>query len=499
MSYAASKQNSENRIDLPEDVLRRVGKHLNESIDTREYIEAEKRIVNIQEAERVLRYLPPEYMVIHQESKTLFKSVWTDPQEWIQDYYDLPTFLERLGFQNMKKVLENDFIAGWKRMNLYDRVTEYVLLLETFIDSIDTIDQKQRCGVLLKLQLDLLKRTLCNLDRVHAAYHNAVPLVNNKVTPKGSYDAIYLTKELFVHTAEINETYARLKGHIGKHKEQIGRMFRINITDCHMTDTRNKCISHSNGFRRVSVDYERDLRLYESLVIKQPLHRLNREIVKSDSLKKTFRIKESLITVLNTHTNTFMISRRFMDLCLTAYHDTYTTDIIKMYLDDLRKEKRASKLFIAGHLYAYNVVQLIDNFIERFQTNREHMSAVMLDKLHLEMAMCKITRKVKQLPLLRAWFLKMSHYFNITTDANKSEMEDYFMIKNHNSPQARLVRGDDELLLFITCHNLSLGHFPSPINVSRRQITSYKKTLDTLLHKIQLDGTLFRYVNLTLH
>ena len=66
MSYAASKQNSENRIDLPEDI-KRVEKLLNESIDTREYIETDKRIVNTEEAERVFHYLPPDLTIIDHE------------------------------------------------------------------------------------------------------------------------------------------------------------------------------------------------------------------------------------------------------------------------------------------------------------------------------------------------------------------------------------------------------------------------------------------------
>ena len=494
MSYAASKQNSENRIDLPEDVLRRVGKHLNESLDTREYIETDKRIVNIQEAERVLRYLPPEHMVIRDELLQFYNSIFAMSFELWRDCYNLPTFLETLGFKNMKKVLENDFIAGWKRMNFYDRVVpEYVLLIETLIDSIDTIDQKQWRGVLLKLQLDLLKRTLYNLDRVHAAYHNAVPLVNNKVTPNGSYDAIYLTKELFIHTPEINETYTRLIGHIRKYKEHIDRMFRTNITNCHMTETRNKCISHSNGFWRVSADYERDLRLYESLVIKQPLHRLNGEIEKWESLHVRGPI-ESFILASVTHLYKLNASIREMVMSSSAYHDTNMTDTIKMYLDDLRKGKRVSKLLIAGKLYTYKVVQLIDNFIQIFLTNRYYRSVIMLDKFNIERTLCALPRALKQLPLLRAWYLKIPHYFNITTDADKSDMEDYFKIKNHNSPQARMVR--DEAVVS-SCDHQPLRHFPSSINVSSRQITSYKKTLDTLLHKTQLDGTLFRYVNFT--
>ena len=493
MSYAASKQNSDNRIDLPEDVLTRIGKHLNESLDTREYIEPDKRIVNIQEAERVLRYLPPEFMVLRREMQQFYQSVGIVTEQCFLDFANMPTFLEKLGYQNMKTVLENDFIAGWKQMNFYDRVMpESVLLLETLIDSIDTINKKQWYGVLLKLQLDVLKRTLYNLDRVHAAYHSAVPLVNSKVTPNGSYDAIYLTKELFIHTPELNETYTRLKGHLTKHKEQIDRIFRINITDCHMTETRNKCINLGNGFRRVSLDYQRDLRLYESLVIKQPLHRLNGEIEKWESL----RMINSLKNAFSTQMTAWNVNAIKMTKSSIAYHDTYTTDTIKTYLDDLRKGKRASKLLIAGKLYTYKVMQLIDNFIQIVLTNREHMSAVMLEKLHLEMTMCRIIRKVKQVPLLRAWFLKISHYFNITTDADKSDMEDYFMMKNHNSLQARLVRGEDEFP-FAKCDNLPLGKFNTSITVSGRQITSYKKTLDTLLHKTQLDGTLLRYVNLS--
>jgi len=118
----------------------------------------------------------------------------------------------------------------------------------------------------------------------------------------------------------------------------------------------------------------------------------------------------------------------------------------------------------------------------------------MLDKFNIERTLCALPRALKQLPLLRAWYLKIPHYFNITTDADKSDMEDYFKIKNHNSPQARMVR--DEAVVS-SCDHQPLRHFPSSINVSSRQITSYKKTLDTLLHKTQLDGTLFRYVNFT--
>ena len=445
MSYAASKQNDENRIGLPNDVLMTVGKHLNESLDTREYIEPKKRLVNIQEAERVLRFLPPETIVIHQEYFTINNVgyIYSKRRSYFRSIY---AFIEMLGLQNMKKVLQNDFISVWKRINLYDRlIPESVLHLEAFFDSIDKFDNKLWRVCLQKIQLNLLKRTLYNLDRVHAAYHNAVPLVNNKVTPNGRYDAIYLTKKLFVHTPEINDTYTRLAGHIIKYIEQIDRMFRVNFTNCHVTATRNNCISNSNGFWRVSVDYERDLRLYESLVITQPLRRLNNEIEKWKSFINCM-IGLDLKSLLDKSRD----STTEMATCSRAYHKTNTTNIIKKYLDDLRKGKRASKLLIAGQFSTYNVVQLIDKFTQSVLTNREDMRALIYDLTSFESGACTRSDLVHfDLPLLRAWYLKLYHNINIATDADKSAMEHYFTNENHQSLQAWMVRGDFKSIIMV--------------------------------------------------
>ena len=390
----------------------------------------------------------------------------------------------------MKKALENDFIAVWKRMNFYDRLfPESVLHLEAFFDSSDSIDNKRWRAGLLKLQLDLLKKILYNLDRVHAAYHSAVPLVNNKVTPNGSYDAIYLTKELFIHTTEINKTYTRLNGHITKFIEQIDIMLHINITTCHVTDTRNNCISHNNGFWRVSVDYDRDLRLYESLVIKQPLHRLNSEIEQWKSFNNRKKGQDLMSHILKCYDSTQeMVARS------RAYQKTNTTYIIKKYLDDLRKGKLASKLLIADQFNMCNVVQLIDNFTQFVLTNREDRRAVILDMMDSLDIICKLPSLLHvHLPLLRAWYLKLYRYINITIDADKSAMEYYFTIENHTSPQAQMVR-DDKSMISALCNNTSHRNVPFSITASSRQVASYKKMLDTLLHKTQLDGTLFKYV-----
>ena len=484
MSYAASKQNSENRIYLPDDVLRRVGKHLNESLDTREYIEPDNWIVSIQEAERILRYLPPKRVVRMRDTQAFIAHFLQSLYNHFTVYDEIAKFMRYFAFSKMKEVLENDFIDGWKRMKFYDRVMpESVMLLETLIDS---TEQKQWCAGLLKSQLDILNRTLYNLARVYAAYHNAVPLINSKVTPNGTYDALYLTKELFSHKPEINETYTRLKGRITKYKEQIDVILRINLTDCHKADPRNKCISHCNGFWRVSVDYERDLRLYESLVIKQPLHQLNIEKEKWELFDK--RIQEISDEGFQSYINIFGDSIVEMDNCLITYHDTHTTDTIKTYVDNLRKGKRANKLFIAGKFN--KIVPLVDNCTHFVRIYNDRKRIIMNNKFVSEI--CRLQKLVKQLPLLKAWYQKMHHYINTTTDDDKYVMEDYFTISNHNSPQAKMVRGDERFMY--VCDRKSSGHFTSTITVSSRQITSYKKTLEPLLQKTQLDGTLFRYV-----
>lgn len=99
----------------------------------------------------------------------------------------------------------------------------------------DTIGKTHWATYMLEEKLTVLKRALHNIDRVHDVHHHAVPLVNNKVTPNGSYDTFYLTKELFKHTPEINETYTRLKRHITKYVKLVNRSLHINSTDGHVT------------------------------------------------------------------------------------------------------------------------------------------------------------------------------------------------------------------------------------------------------------------------
>ena len=484
MSYATANQNSENEFDLSDEFLRSVGTHLNKSLDIREYTLHDRRAANMLEITRVLQELPPKR-----------EEIWADYDIYVyamkssmilNGRKDMIDFIE-LSYRNLQKVLERGFNAGWSRMNIYfDILSDLFMHSETLTASKDTIEQKQWRADLLKVQLTVSKLSLYHLERVHDAYHRAVPLVDTCVTPNGSYDGLYLTKELFKHTQDINDTYTRLRGHITKYIEHIDILFHINITNGHMTDIENTYVNQSSDFLRTVADYARDLKRYESLIIKHPLERLMKAIKRK---AYWWRDIETLRFAYSDCKYNYRRGVDDIDRCLTAYNNTNTTATLKSYLDDLKNERRASKLDLAVTLQSNNIMQLLDNFKESVLRTQERMRAYITSGDYLGRMYCKFyihTRK----PILQAFFSKLHHHLNRTTDSEKSAMEDYFMQNNRTSYEARIIRGDETLIK--ECHDKSFVPLHSFKTISHRNITSFKKNLDTLLHKTRLDGTMFR-------
>ena len=484
MSYATANQNSENEFDLSNELLRSVGSRLNKSLDTREYTLHDRRAANMQEVTRVLEELPPKR-----------GEIWADYDRYVyamkssiilNNRTDVINFIE-FAFRNLQKVLERGFNAGWSRMNVYfDILSDLFLHSKILSASEDSIEQKQWRSDLLKVQLTVSKLSLYHLDRVHDAYHKAVPLVNAGVTPNGSYDGLYLTKELFKHTQDINDTYTRLRGHITKYIEHIDILFHVNITNGHTRGIKNMYVNQSNEFWRTVADYERDLKRYESLIIKQPLERLKRAIN-----KKVYFVKDiDTLRVANQDCKgNYRKGVADIYLCLIAYHNTNTTATLKSYFDDLKNERRASKLHLAVTLQSNNIMQLLDNFKESVLITQERMRAYNTSGEYLGRMHCRFYKNTRD-PILQAFFSKLHHRLNRTTDSEKSAMEDYFTLNNSTSHQARIVRGDKTLV--DECYFKSFVPLHSFKTISHRKITSFKKNLDTLLHKTRLDGTMFR-------
>ena len=83
-------------------------------------------------------------------------------------------------------------------------------------------------------------------------------------------------EEFFPKSTEINQTYTTL--------ENIDGLLRSYIADGHVAEIILNC----NEILQVSFEYERDMNLYESLVIRQPLQRIIRQKNFVESYKKQY-------------------------------------------------------------------------------------------------------------------------------------------------------------------------------------------------------------------
>ena len=273
MSYASANQNHENRFYLSETFLKKAGKNLNESLDMKERILPDRRRANIEEVERVIRELPQPISQERRYRLREFVSLLNQPKnKVIMESRGVYTFIMSMGLHKMPEVLQRDFVACWDNMHLYDCMSDSFELTQIVNNSANVSEEKPwRAAVQLHLEENLIvsKRASYNLDRVHNAYCNAALLVNNRVTPNGSYDSLYLTGALFPRSIEINQTYTRLSRHIEKYMVNIDGLLRSYIAEGHVAEIILNC----NEILQVSVEYERDMKLYESLVIRQPLQR----------------------------------------------------------------------------------------------------------------------------------------------------------------------------------------------------------------------------------
>ena len=481
MSYASANQNSKTEFDLSKTYLSSIGKHLNKALDTKEYILHDRRKANIQEVERVITALPPNSKEIKTMHEELRKHVSSALRRSISK--TTITFISTLAFGNMLKVLQNGFIDGWKRMNVYHAIlSDLFLHSKSLSASPDSTEVKQWSADLLKVQLIVSKLSLYHLDRVHDAYHRAVPLVNTSVTPNGSYDGLYLTEKLFEHTHDINDTYTRLRGHITKYIEYIDIRFHLANLDSHKGEVKNV---YNNDFILSFADYDRDLKKYESLIIKQPIEKLKKAIGRMQNNLKDIRIYEVIY-----YESMYVYHHSFdhMTICSEAFHNTSATDTLKAYLDDLKNNRRTSKLYIAREFQSKGIMQLLDNFKDADLRTRGCIRTHMINANYFSYWSCELYSSAENL-LLQGFFSNLNHHFSIIRGSEKSAMVDYFKLKDI---RARIVRGAKNLTR--KCRNKSYVPPHSIKQHSHRKIVAFKKTLDTLLRKTRLDGKMFRYV-----
>ncbi|KAK2172938.1 hypothetical protein NP493_919g01054 [Ridgeia piscesae] len=175
-SYASANQNTDSRVTLSDKLLRRLGENMNRSIDTREYVVAEKRQANIDEAVRAGGNVS---VLIDQRVDGLMEMYVDDV---LGKSYN---FIMEAGFQKMEDILRYRFIAAWDNIDFYEWMYGSYELSQIMAPSLGKIHQESwRAVIRLSLRKQLLasKRTLHNLHRVHSAYSNGVPLSRYNAT-----------------------------------------------------------------------------------------------------------------------------------------------------------------------------------------------------------------------------------------------------------------------------------------------------------------------------
>ena len=489
-SYATSNENRKNRFDIPTDFLKRTGKHLNESLDTREYLEPDRRRANIEEAEGVLRGLPSVTTSYFRDTD-LYDRFLKEAEANVRYKWLIDSFI-KVELKAMHDVLQESFIQGWNRMNVRHYISDSSELYELIMDSADITDQATwREAIRMRLLEKLIasKRTLDKLSRVNDAYHNIVPLLNSTVTPNGSYDAIFLTGELFKSSPEINETYFRLRKHIKNVIENIDGLYHTYISYEHKIDMKHKRLNYSNGFMQASEGYDRDLGKYESLVIRQPLQRIETAKTEIENYISLGFVKK--IDFLSSRTRAQYIYNKKYE-CWLAFNKTDTSGKIAAYLDNLKNERYVSKLYIADFLTSHSITKLVEDNKEYLSRSHELTRILWFDLAMYAESACECNRKVASIPLMQAFYAKLYDYYKTATDSERDAIIRYFYFFNINTTVSRLI--DDEIP-WHECYNLSI--IPPPLllnNISLQNLTSFKNGLKTYLKKTRLDGYFFRYV-----
>ena len=484
MSYATANENTQSQLDVSEEFLKRVSEHLNKSIDTQECTLSARRRANIEEANRIFNGLPQRSDRRLSYASTQQSLILTDVT--IDNY----VIIMKYGLYKMHDIIKNDFSTGWGEMNLYECTSGSFELFTILRDSTNEIHlESWRAALRLRLEEKLVcsKKAAADLERLHESYINLRPLTNYTATPNGSYDALYRTAELFRQTTEINQTYTRLTEHTKNYIESINGLLRIWKADDHEVNISYIYTNCTNGFWQASADYDRDLKLYESLVIRQPLQRISNSIRYFENYKASV-YPSGWHGYLNYyqkyHRSSFIIYFQFR--------------LIKRkltpYINNLMKGISASKLSYARMLTSDKSTKLFDDYNTKIiPKSHALISKAAFNSEELSSVLCNMIIDASKDPLLKAFFAKLYDRYNTTAPSDRIVMSDYFKLRR-NTLDMKLVRGD-----IVSGWKACVTDLDIPLKQLRNTIlgnlTSFKdmmNNVESFLQTTRLDGRFFR-------
>ena len=490
-SYASANQNTDSRVTLSDKLLRRLGENMNRSIDTREYVVAEKRQANIDEAVRAGGNVS---VLIDQRVDGLMEMYVDDV---LGKSYN---FIMEAGFQKMEDILRYRFIAAWDNIDFYEWMYGSYELSQIMAPSLGKIHQESwRAVIRLSLRKQLLasKRTLHNLHRVHSAYSNGVPLSRYNATSCDWYDTFYLTA-LFRQNIEVNETYTRVRGHVTTCIDRIDALLKLTRLDVGEIGERkylNEYLSYTKGLADASDAYAPDMRQYESLIIQQPLQRL------STAKRKFVDLYKGRISAMDTSNRHDVVLLKITLSEIFKTFRTFNDDIIATYLQHLTQGRYVSKLELAERFMSEHITRVLSSLTAHYahvsQLRRHYIRRFQeVNKLD-----CSMNKAVSREPALQPLFAKLFDRYEKANSTEKEEMVACF--KLDGVYRDLLVHGDifinkDGSMYGLSCPLQALSIWRDvektelTLYIWLNNLSSFRTKLERFLLGTRLEGTFFR-------
>ena len=496
MSYATANDDIRPQQRVSAEYLKTACKHLNESIDTKEYMLPDRMQANKDVAVRVFREIP-RFTLREGNFEKL-----ADMKKFGIYFHRSYSIIMQLGLEKMQDIIKNDMVAGWDSMNLHGCVYGSFELFRILKNSVSSIGEESwRAALRLRLEEKLVcsKKVTDDIQRVHDAYNNFVPLTNYTATPNGSYDSLYRTRELFPQSRDINMTYSRLRGHTKTYIENIESLLGIlKNHDYESEEITYEYLNYTNGLWQASVEYDNELKLYESLMIRQPMHR----IINRMRIFNNFKVRGfQKIQIRNDQpysNDIYDLQMTGLKINMIRQHIAFEsiTNTIAKYANNLSKGTYASKLSYANMLTNDGVKKIVDEYItDYFPTTQIWLRQLLFDFTDLTQLHCKMYTRAISDPLLKAFYAKLYDHYKKTNDWERSAMKTYFHFFNDKTLCSKLVTGT-----FIrggTCigaYRRRLKPFKDSIILPK--VTLFKESIDRLeyfLHTTRLKGNVFRY------
>ena len=251
---------------------------------------------------------------------------------------------------------------------------------------------------------------------------------------------------------------------------------------------KHKNLNYNNGFMQASEGYDRDLRRYESLVIRQPLQRIEeaKKTIQRYTTARNIKITEFASNMARTE-HIYKEKYKYW----IEFSQTDTTGKIAAYLDNLKNERYVSKLYIAGFLTSQRITKLVEDNKEYLSRSHELYRTIWFDLRHYARITCLCNLRVSRIPFMKAFYAKLYDHYKIVTDSERYAMDYDFNFENISSIVPRLIGGEITLR---ESKNISLISTPILLNnISLQNLTSFTNGLETFLQMTRLNGHFFRY------